>query len=151
MKKLKNWTIVTMIFCILFLALAIVCVVEPEGFGEWLVLTYEDMTCELGMTAEKAFDKLLIISFSVFAGLFVTNQILYLVYTKKLRDSAKITPETVKTAVKDAVREENQKKKRKAKMKEALEDLVVEQPKPVQPRVQSKDQEMKDFLDSLRK
>ena len=156
MKKLKNWAIVTMIFCVLFLALATVCVIGPKGFGEWLVLTYEDLTCELGGTTEQALNKLLMVSFCATAVLFVTNQILLWVYIKKLNnateEASEITTETVKAAVKEVVAEENKKKKRKQKVKEFVEEVVAEAaPKTAQRTAISKDQEMKNFLDSLRK
>lgn len=123
MKALKKWSITTLVFCVLALVLSTVCVFRPEGFGLWLVTTYEDITCELGHTVAGVYDKLTIISYALFLIFFVVNQILLFTYASKCKkmvtEGTTTTTETTTVVEKKKIVLVPEKKKRRHGKKDA--------------------------------
>lgn len=106
MKALRNWAIATLIFTLIFLALSIVCIFRPQGFGEFVVSAAEEVTCNLGYTVEGMYNKLSIISY-VFTGFFfVLNQVLWIAYACK----KKACCENEKTNMEEVVDKKEQKR-----------------------------------------
>lgn len=158
MKSLKKWSIITLVLCVLFLALAVVCTVRPAGFGEWLVLTYEDLTCELGHTSDQIFSKLAVISYTCLGISFVVNQILLFVYVKKVKDLKENAENKTDSAPQTVIEKKTifvlPHVKREKRKKREEENVVENQPtnqsvQPAQPV--SKAEAMKNLLDSFRK
>ena len=157
MNKLKKWMITSMIFCVIFLVLTIVCILRPVGFGEWLVLTYEDITCELGGTVDGAYQKFSIFVYSMVCFFFVLTQTLVFVYISKLKKTKVINEIKVEKVIKieahrKPIKEKKEKVKKEKKKKEEVEEPVVEEkPQPVKPAVPvSKAAAINDIINRLK-
>lgn len=154
MKALKKWSIATLVFCVLALVLSTVCVFRPEGFGLWLVTTYEDITCELGHSVAGVYNKLTIISYALFLIFFVVNQILLFTYASKCKklvtEGATTTTETTTVVEKKIilVPEKKKRKHEKRKKDSEVEESPEEKPEIRVPAPSGAD--LADFLEKFR-
>lgn len=170
MKALRTWTIVTLVLAILSLALVAVCLYRPVGFGEWMVITHEEITSEFGHTVDGAYDALTNVSIISFSILFILNQILHFCYTSKVKNNdfsaekkSQNTTAKEESAVLKRVKKEKAekvKKERKEKAKkiakkviEEVTEMVTEVETPEVKKnasVVSANQKLANFLDSFR-
>ena len=90
MKALRTWTIVTLVFIhFSFLLLQFVYINLLDLVIGWL-LPYEEITSEVGHTAEGAYKILTNVSIILFSILFITNQILHFCYRIYEKSKAKL-------------------------------------------------------------
>lgn len=120
------WAIILAFICCLFIIVDVLCVVKPTDFGESLVIFYEDMTNEVGLTADDLYGSIGAVSGFFTVLLFIGNQVCLYFYIKnnKLEASTKDSKEVI---MKDKKAVEKKEKKhlfsKKVKVVETVEEV----------------------------